>query len=112
MADDMVDRGAQGLGETVIADIGRHRLLHVDDVLVSDAIQLLGAHTGLDVILEHGQHFGRESAGNTHAFDVFGRFEGNGHEGACMAPQADGDQVRNLAACRIAGMPAIISEFC
>ena len=80
MTDHMVDRGAQGLRKAVVADVGWNRLLHVDDVLVGEPVELLGGDTGLDVFLQHRQHFSRQLAGNTHAFEVFGGFQGNGHD--------------------------------
>jgi hypothetical protein len=49
VADDVVDRGAHGLREAAVADVGRNGALHVHDVVVADAVQFLGGDTGLDV---------------------------------------------------------------
>src|SRR5690606_40285345 len=58
MADDVVDRGADRLREAPVAHVGGYRLLHVDDVLVADVVQLLGADPGLDVRGDDLQHLG------------------------------------------------------
>src|SRR5574337_490235 len=67
VANHVVDRRAQRLGEPTVAHVGRNRTLHVDDVVVGDLVDLLGGDAGLDVVLQHGQHFGREPTGHTQA---------------------------------------------
>jgi len=43
MADDMVDRGADRLGEALVVQRGGNGLLNVDDMLVAQAVELLGS---------------------------------------------------------------------
>src|SRR5690606_7230306 len=73
VTDDVVDRCADGFGKTLVADVGGNRLLHVDDVVVADAIQRFGADSGLDVFADHVQHFGGQCARNAGLVDLRGR---------------------------------------
>src|SRR5690606_7891677 len=66
MADDVVDGNAGGLGLAAVADVGRRALLHIDDVLVADAVELFGAHAGLHVRGDHLQDLGGQVAGDAH----------------------------------------------
>src|SRR5690606_1991378 len=81
VADDVVDRDAGGLGVAAVADIGRDRALHVDDVVVADAVQLLGVHARLHVRGDHLQHLGGQAAGDAHLLDFFGGLEVQCHGG-------------------------------
>src|SRR3546814_10770389 len=56
-------------------------LLHVDDVVVADLVQLIGGHARFDVFGNHFQHIGGQFAGDTHASDVLGGFAVDGHTG-------------------------------
>ena len=79
VADDVVDRGADGLGEAAVADVGRDRALHVDDVVVADAVQFLGAHARFHVRGHHLQHLGGQPAGDAHLLDFCRGLGGDGH---------------------------------
>src|SRR5690606_1039418 len=79
VADDVVDRGAHRLGKTAVADVGRDRALHVDDVVVADAVELLGGHARLHVRGNDLEHLGGHAAGNAHLLDLFGGLEGDSH---------------------------------
>src|SRR5690606_27576695 len=81
VADDVVDGDAGGLGVAPVADVGRDRALHVDDVVVADAVQFLGAHPRLHVRGDHFQHLGGQAAGDAHLLDFFGGLEVQGHGG-------------------------------
>src|SRR5690606_14786161 len=81
VADDVVDGDAGGLGVAPVADVGRDRVLHVDDVVVADAVQFLGAHPRLHVRGDHFQHLGGQAAGDAHLLDFFGGLEVQGHGG-------------------------------
>src|SRR5690606_19859577 len=72
VADHVVDRGADGLGEAAVAHVGRDRALHVDDVVVADAVQFLGGHARLHERGDDLQHLGGQAAGDAHLLD-FGR---------------------------------------
>ena len=72
VADHVVDRGAERLRKALVADVGRDRLLHVDDVLVGDAVELLGRDAGLDVLAHELEHLGGEAAGDAHLLDLLG----------------------------------------
>ncbi len=84
VADHVVHRGADGLGEPAIVDVGRDRLLDVDDVVVAEAVQLLGGHPGHDVRLDHVQHLGGQAAGDAHFLLLFGGFDGDVQ---CVVPK-------------------------
>ncbi len=86
MADDIVHRGAHGLGEAAVADVGRDRLLHVDDVVVADAVQLGGGDAGLDVGSDDVEHFGGQAAGHPHQLDFLRSFEVHGHAAIIADP--------------------------
>jgi hypothetical protein len=70
VADDVVDRGADGLGEALVAEVGRDRLLLLDDVPVADAVQVVGRDPGLDVLAHDVQDLGRQAAGDPHLLQV------------------------------------------
>ncbi|MCY1365116.1 hypothetical protein D9M69_519500 [compost metagenome] len=82
MADHVVDRGADRLGEALVVEGRGNGLLHVDDVVVADAVQFLGGHAGFDMLADHLQHFGGQAAGNAHLVDFGGRLDGDGHIGS------------------------------
>jgi len=79
MADHMVDRRADGLGEALVVERGGDGLLYVDNIVVAQAIQFLGGDPGLDVFADHLQHFGGQAAGHAHFLDFSGGLEGDGH---------------------------------
>src|SRR5690606_29373176 len=81
VADHVVDRDAGGLGIAAVADVGGDGALHVDDVVVADAVQFLGAHARLHVRGDHLQHLGGQAAGDAHLLDFFGGLEVHGHGG-------------------------------
>jgi hypothetical protein len=62
-----------------IPDIGGDGVLHVDDMVVANPVQLGRGHARLHVRRYDLEHFGGQAAGNAHVLDVFGGFEGNGH---------------------------------
>src|SRR3546814_108556 len=72
---------AGGQGVSAVADIGRRGLLHVHDVLVADAVQLIGGHPRLHVRGDHLQDLGGQAAGLAHLLDFFGGLEVDGHRG-------------------------------
>jgi len=80
VADHVIHRGADGLGESPVVEVRRHRALHRDDVVVADAIELLGGHTGNHVLGNHVEHVGGQPAGGAHLFLFLGRFDRHGHE--------------------------------
>jgi hypothetical protein len=72
VADHVVDGTADGLGEAVVADVGRGGLLHLDDVVMADAVQFVGGDAGLDVLGHDVQHFGRQLPGHAGLGDFCG----------------------------------------
>ena len=74
MANHLVDRCADGLGETVIIERGGYGVLHIDNIVVADFVQLGSAHAGADVFANHFQYVGGKSACHAHSGDFFGRF--------------------------------------
>src|SRR5690606_17928400 len=75
VTDHMVHRGADGLREAAVAEVGGDRLLVVDDEVVADPVQLLGGHARLDMLPDHVQHVGGKGAGDAHHLLLFGRFD-------------------------------------
>ena len=71
VADDVIDRGADGLGEAAVVEVGRHRALHVHDVVVAEPVELLGGHARDDVLADHVEHLGRQAPGDAHFFLLF-----------------------------------------
>ena len=70
-----------GLGVAAVADIGRDGVLHVDDVVVADAVQFRRGRARLHMRGHHLQHFGGQAAGNAHLLDFFGGLGGECHPG-------------------------------
>lgn len=71
MTNHLIDRGADGFGVAVIADIGRHGLLHMHDVIVAQPVQLVGGDAGFDVLANHVQHIGGQCAGAAQLGEFF-----------------------------------------
>ncbi|MNT27111.1 hypothetical protein D3C72_1627270 [compost metagenome] len=85
VADHVVDRGADGLGEALVVERGRDGLLLVDDVVVANAVEFFGSDARFDMFGNHFQHIGGQFAGDAHFCDVLGGFEGDGHTGSLCA---------------------------
>ncbi len=81
VAHDVVHRGAHRLRVAVIADVGGNRLLHVDDVIVAQLVELVGGDAGLHVGRDHAQHVGRQRARDARHGDLGGRLD---HVGALL----------------------------
>jgi len=84
VADHLVDRGADAFGVGRIAagrvvERRRDGLLHADDVVVRQPVELVGADAGLHQRAEVVEHFGSEPASAAHAFDAGGVLEGYSH---------------------------------
>jgi hypothetical protein len=75
VTDHMIHRGADGLRKAAIADIGRNRLLHIHDVIVTELVELIGADPRRYVVADHVQHVRRQGAGNTQFLLLFSRFQ-------------------------------------
>ena len=63
MAHDVVHRGADCFREAVITHVAGDSLLHIDDVVVAELVQLVCGHAGFNVFRDHGQDFGGQHAG-------------------------------------------------
>ena len=59
MANLMINRGANGFGKPVVVEWRRDRLLLVDNVPMTDVVQLTGGDTRHDMRPYHFEHFGR-----------------------------------------------------
>ena len=79
MAYDMVDRCADGFGETVVVEWRRDGLLYLGDVVMADFIEFAGGDARDNVLLNHLQNFGGQSTGDAHLFKFFGGFESDCH---------------------------------
>ena len=83
VADDLVDRGAQRLGEVAVVEGARVGAAG-DAGLVADAVELVGGDAGGDGLADLDQHLGRDAAGDAHALDLVGRANG------ARRPRVDG----------------------
>jgi len=79
VADHVVYRGADGLRKPAVVEVGRGRLLHAGDVLVADAVELVGGHAGFDVLADEVEDFGGEAASLAHFLLFLRGLEGDGH---------------------------------
>jgi len=84
MANLMIDRGADRLGEATVIQRCGYGVLFIDDVIVANLIEFLGGYTDVDVRVYHVQYLSRQTAGDTHFFDVFSSFDGDVHERSVM----------------------------
>ena len=66
VADHVVDGGADRAGKAVVVQRCGYGLQGVGDVLVADAVDLPGGHTGLHPGLNHFQHLGGHAPGHSH----------------------------------------------
>jgi hypothetical protein len=80
MAHHVVDGGADGLRKSTIVQIRRHRALHVDDVVVTDTVELLGRHSRHHVLADHVEHLGGEPTCDSHFFLLFRCLDGDVHK--------------------------------
>ncbi|MNZ45711.1 hypothetical protein D3C78_633720 [compost metagenome] len=62
VADHVIDRRTHGFREAVIPHIAGYGFLHVDDVVVTQAVEFIGGNPGLDVGGNHRQHLGGQLA--------------------------------------------------
>lgn len=72
-------RDAHGFWKTVVAEAGGDRVLLVDDVVVTDAIQLAGADARLHERLDHFKHFSGQTTGDAHLFNFFRSLNRDSH---------------------------------
>ncbi len=71
VAHHFINRDADRFRETVVAEAGGNGVLLVDDVIITDAVELARADARLDVRLDHFQHFCGQFARNAHFFNFF-----------------------------------------
>ncbi|AEW72217.1 hypothetical protein EcWSU1_00777 [Enterobacter ludwigii] len=66
-----VNRNADGFRETMVAKAGGDRVLLIDDIVVTNAVQFTRAHARLHVRLDHFQHVCGQTTGDAHLFNFF-----------------------------------------
>ncbi|SAJ28301.1 Uncharacterised protein [Enterobacter cloacae] len=71
VANHFINRDADGFRETVIAKAGGDRVLLVDDIVVTDAIQFASADARFHKRLDHFQHVRGQTTGDAHLFNFF-----------------------------------------
>src|SRR2546429_6050443 len=79
VADHVVHRGTDGLGKAAVVEVRRHRALHVDDIVVAEAVELLGRHPRHHVLRDHVEHLGGEAPGGAHLRLFLGGLDGDLH---------------------------------
>src|SRR5690606_11337790 len=79
VADDVVDGRADRLREAAVIERRGHGGKLVDDVLVTDAVQLVGRDARAHVLGDHIEHVGRQPPGDTHLVLFFRRLYRDGH---------------------------------
>src|SRR5690606_11799949 len=83
VADHVIDGSADGLGETVVVQGGGNCLLHVDYIVMTNAVQFSSGDARAHVRSDHFQHLGGQAAGDTHLFDFVGCLDNDGHGVGC-----------------------------
>jgi hypothetical protein len=81
VADDVVDRGADGLGEAAVVEVRGYGLLYLHDMVVAEAVEFVGGDARLDVIADHVEDLGGQAAGLAHLLLLFRGLEGDRHGG-------------------------------
>src|SRR3546814_16324126 len=69
VADDVVHRGADRLGEAAIVQWRRNRAARLDEV-VAELVQVFRRHPRLHLRGDHVESFRRQAAGTAHAFEA------------------------------------------
>lgn len=67
MANNVVDRGANRLWEAVIVEWRRDSALNVDNVIMTDTINVTGGHAHLDTWRDHLKDLCSETTSHAHA---------------------------------------------
>src|SRR5580692_2909703 len=79
VADHVVHRGTDGLGEAPVIEVRRDGALDMDDVLIAQPVQLLGGDAGHHVGPDHVEYFGGQPAGLAHLQLFFWGLDGDMH---------------------------------
>ena len=87
VAHHMVDRAADGFGETTVVEVRGDGLLHLHDVVVAEAVELVGGDPGFHMLADHVEHLGGEAARFTHFLLLFGGLQGDRHGGGRGGPE-------------------------
>ena len=83
VADRVIDRGTDRFRKSLVIQRCGNDLLHIDHVVVTDAVQLVRGYTGDNVGLYHFEHLRRQAAGNPHFFYFIGRLDADAHRLVC-----------------------------
>ena len=83
----VVNGCADGLWKAFVIQRGRNHLLHIDHVIVTDLIKLLGRDAWNNIGRDHFEDFGGEAAGDAHDLDFFCGFNMNGHRASRSVPE-------------------------
>src|SRR6202167_1550030 len=75
VAHHVIDRGAYGLGEAAVVEIGGDRLKLVHNEVVAAPVELLGAYPRQHERLDHIEHAGRQAPGAAHFVPFDGVFD-------------------------------------
>jgi hypothetical protein len=75
----MVNRGADRLGETTIVQRSGGGLLLVNDIVVAYPVQLFSGNALFYMWFYHFQHFSRQAASNAHLLYLFSCFYCDAH---------------------------------
>src|SRR5882757_6772486 len=76
----VIHRGADGLREPTIIKVCRNRFLHLHDIVVAEAVELVGGHAGDDVLPDHVEHLCGQASGHAHLFLLFSSFYRDMHK--------------------------------
>jgi hypothetical protein len=79
MTNNVIDRGANGLGESAVIQWRWNGLLMFSNVAVTNVVQFTGRNAGLDIRSYHAQHLGSQLPCHAHLLYVFLAFQCNGH---------------------------------
>ncbi len=79
LIDVQIDFGYGRVARRRVVQRRRNGLLDVHDVVVREAVELVGRDAGAHVRGQHVQHLGGKASGDAHALDLLGRLDGDRH---------------------------------
>ena len=80
MAYDMVKRSADRFGKTIVVQWGRDDLLNINNIIMTNSVELTSADAWHHMWLNHFQYFSSKPTACSHAVDFLGCFDTYSHE--------------------------------
>lgn len=70
-----INRDVNGFRIVVIVEVGRNRVLFINNVIIIDAIQFVGVDVRFNIRFDYFQYFGSQSVSDAYFFDIFWGFD-------------------------------------